>query len=219
MGLIASGGVTSGMLGNVCVFSGQIGSGQVGAFAIVSGLTVTPFGVASGYLASGAVTTNTMASGHITPATLAVQPYFSGFTGPITLERISGVRAVQITASGIRIAMASVSGRMPAHAIAVNNVESGFPVNLVVRGHLQVATDLANYSGYTGGLAFVGRSGQVVSVSGSFASGGTLSGDFGQTVGVLVNSGGLLVNMGWCVAYSGGTFALASAGVGPMGLY
>lgn len=226
MGLIASGGVQSGMLGAGCVLSGQIGSGQVGAFALVSGLVgLTPGSVASGFLADGAVLSGTVASGQLTtnhfasgiptPNSLLLTPHMSGFAGVITTEMISGVRAVQITASGYRIAMASVSGRMPAHGVSVQNVLSGRPLDLLVIGHVQIPiTTSGNFSGYTGSPAFVGRSGQIVSLSGSFNSGGHLSGDIGQQVGQVANSGGLLVNLA-TQTFSGGALGTYQPGVGP----
>lgn len=226
MGLIASGGVQSGMLGLGCVLSGQIGSGQVGAFALVSGLVgLTPEGVASGFLAAGSVLSGNVASGQLTtqhfasgvpsPNSLLVTPHMSGFAGVITTEMISGVRAVQVSASGYRIAMASVSGRMPAHGVVVQNVLSGRPADLLVIGSVQlpIATS-GNFSGYTGQACFVGRSGQLVSISGSFNSGGHLSGDLGQQVGVLFNSGGVLVNV-YPQTFSGGALGTFGGGVLP----
>lgn len=227
MGLIASGGVQSGMLGLGCVLSGQIGSGQVGAFALVSGLVgLTPGGVASGFLAdasvlsgtvaSGQLTTNHFASGVPSPNSLLVTPHMSGFAGSvISMEMISGVRAVQVHASGYRIAMAAVSGRMPAHGVVVQNVLSGRPVDLLTMGHVQLsAATSGNYSGYTGQPCFVGRSGQLVSISGSYNSGGHLSGDLGQQVGVLANSGGVLVNV-FPQTFSGGALGTFGGGLLP----
>ena len=226
MGLIASGGVQSGMLGLGCVLSGQIGSGQVGAFALVSGLVgLTPESVGSGFLAAGSVLSGNVASGQLatqhfgsgvpSPNTLLLTPHMSGFAGVISTEMISGVKAVQITASGYRIAMASVSGRMPAHGVVVQNVLSGRPVDLLVIGHVQQPSAVSgNFSGYTGQPSYVGRSGQIVSLSGSFNSGGHLSGDLGQQVGVIVNSGGVLVNM-IPTAFSGGALGTYQPGVGP----
>lgn len=214
------------MLGLGCVLSGQIGSGQVGAFALVSGLVgLTPGGVASGFLADGTVLSGNVASGQLTtqhfasgapsPNTLLLTPHMSGFAGVISTEMISGVRAVQITASGYRIAMASVSGRMPAHGVVVQNVLSGRPLDLLMFGHVQLPiTTSGNYSGYTGLPAFVGRSGQLVSLSGSFNSGGHLSGDLGQSVGQVVNSGGVLINLVF-TAFSGGALGTYQPGVGP----
>lgn len=266
MGLIASGGVTSGMLGNVCVFSGQVGSGQIGTVHMLSGtvgLTADSIGsgflgsgsvigwniasgeinsnhlgsgvvlsghiasgqvglnhlasgsVRSGVIASGQITTNHMASGIPSPNSFMVTPLMSGFVGcPITMEPISGVRAVQITESGYRIAMAAVSGRMPAHGIVVQNVLSGRPADLMLLGFVQMPSPaLGTYSGYN--TVYVGRSGQVVSISGSFNSGGHLSGDIGQVLGAVVNSGGFLVSLGIFASFSGGPLGTFTGGLLP----
>ena len=125
-----------------------------------------------------------------------VTPINSGSTlTMITEELISGVRAVAISQSGnIRIAMASVSGRMPAVGIVVDNVTSGQQVAVYTEGSFQLASGLGDYSGFIGSQLTVGRSGQIISLSGNF--GGLASGDLIQAIAVAQNSGRFLIGLG-----------------------
>ncbi len=137
-------------------------------------------------------------SGGTVSRALQQGPFFSGTVSTIiTEESISGVRAVAISPSGaIRIAMASVINRMPAMGIVVDNVASGIQVDVYAGGFTQTPAGVADYSGYTGQMVYVGRSGQVVTASGSWNSGSFLSGDFFQPVGEVMNSGGFVFNLG-----------------------
>lgn len=225
---IAGGGVGSGAIGPNSVLSGNIGSGQVGQFHLASGSVtsgaiasgqVGRFALSSGsvqgalgttpVLASGTIGTNDLASGVAAPANSSgtivraaqfVTPFQSGTSWSLlTEEIISGVRAVMVSQSGqLRVAMASVSGRMPAIGIVADGVLSGIPANVYTQGMFQLSSGLADYSGCLGKPVWVGRSGHVVSWSGSFNSGGlnVLSGgDFVQRIGVAVTSGGFVVNV------------------------
>ena len=170
MGLIASGGVTSGMLGTNAI---------------------RPENVASGSLAQ------------------LVSPSYSGGTSqPITAEIISGVRAVLIDTSGqVRIAMAAVSGRMPAIGVVKDNFLSGVVPTVLSVGSVQFGSGLADYSGALGARLFVGRSGQITTISGAWSSGGFASGDIGQVIAYTVNSGGANFNLGSYDYLSGGPMA------------
>jgi hypothetical protein len=109
----------------------------------------------------------------------------------LTEEIVSGSVAVCLSQSGnIRIAMASVSGRMPAVGVVFQNTLSGLPANVYTAGAFQFTSGLVDFSGYLGQSLFVGRSGQIVTTSGSFNSGGLLSGDVIQPIGYALNSGG-----------------------------
>ena len=159
--------------------SGTIASGQVG----------WP------HVSSGAIIATDTASG---VAVRYTAPVYSGLSAPstITEEIISGVRAVSFSQSGnLRVAMASVSGRMPAVGVVIDNVASGIQANTFTLGIFQLTSGMADYSGYTGQLVYVGRSGQLVTSSGSFNSGGLLSGDIVQTVGTVMNSGSPVISM------------------------
>lgn len=120
---------------------------------------------------------------------------------PLTAEEmISGLRAVCVSQSGnLRVAMASVSGRMPAVGIVTDNVLSGDRPNAVyTQGFIQPFSGMCDFSGYLGKGIYVGRSGQLVQWNASFNSGGfsLLAGaDFVQRLGVIVNSGGFLLNV------------------------
>ena len=217
-----AGGVGSGALGDGSVNSGNIGSGQIGTFHVASGqFTGFELGsgaivsgriasgqIGTGHLADGSVTSGDIASGAIhvyhhasgdvVRAAAAVVPFQSGIIPLITEEIISGVRAVNISQSGgIRIAMGSVSGRMPAIGVVIDNVLSGIPANVYTQGFFQVTSGMSDYSGWLGKPVWVGRSGQVVQWSGAFNSGGlnvASGGDFLQRIGVAINSGAFLLN-------------------------
>ena len=178
-------------LGSGSVLSGSIASGQVGPFALASGTSVP---------LSGTVGTYELGSGAVARGTQFVTPFHSGTAWSVlTEEIISGVRAVQLSQSGtLRQAMASVSGRMPAIGVVVDNVLSGIVANVYVHGAFQTTSGLADYSGYLGKPVWVGRSGQVVTWSGSFNSGGLLvasGGDFIQRLGIAYGSGAFLANV------------------------
>lgn len=178
------------------VQSGHVGSGAVLGQAL---------GV--GNIASGSLGTYDHASGCTVARAQAVAPLYSGLPwNQITAEIISGVRAVGYDQSGhIQIAMASVSGRMPAVGIIIDNVLSGISANVYTQGFFQFSSGLADYSGFLGRRVFVGRSGQLVTVSG--ANGAWLSGDFGQAMGNVTGSGSVLVNVSQ-VVFSGGPLGI-----------
>jgi len=202
-GRIASGQVGFGHLANGSVQSGSLASGIIGPFHISNG------GVLSGNIASGQIgpshhANGSVQSGHIASGQIALYHLASGhapqFTAPFvsgtnwslnTEEIVSGHRAVSISQSGkLRVAMASVSGRMPAIGFVFENVASGIAANVYTAGVFQTTSGMANYSGYLGRQVFVGRSGHIVTTSGSFNSGGFLSGDIWQPIGIATNSGG-----------------------------
>ncbi len=217
-----AGSVGSGSLGDGSVQSGNIGSGQIGTFHVASGqFTGFELGsgaivsgriasgqigtghlanaaVTSGDIASGSVDLFHLASGAVARAAAVCVPFQSGIVPLITEEIISGVRAVNISQSGtIRIAMASVSGRMPAVGVVFDNVAVGINANVYTQGAFQLSSGMADYSGWLGKPVWVGRSGQIVQWSGAFNSGGlnvASGGDFIQRIGIAVNSGAILVN-------------------------
>lgn len=183
--------------------------------------------ITSGYVASGALIDVNMVSGTTTTNALLVggAPMASG-TGTllpgiisVTAEDISGLRAVNFDGSGrLQIAMASLplSGRMPAVGIAVGNAAAGNSITWFQLGGHQYqmaagSSGTVDYSGYIGRRAWVGRSGQVVSISGAWNSGGHLSGDLGQSLGVIANSGGIYFNIDG-VEWSGGPLGMATGG-------
>jgi hypothetical protein len=100
------------------------------------------------------------------------------------------------------IAMASVSGRMPAVGVVADNRNSGDVVTVYTQGSLYPPiSGLCNFT--AGQPVFVGRSGQITNASGSFSSGGFSSGDLGQLMGVAGQTWQPLLNvMPW--ARSGG---------------
>ncbi len=182
--------VTSGFIAQNAVTSGNIGSGAVTGQA----------GGGAFDVASGTLGTYDHGSGTIVRGAQFVTPFQSGTSWSlITEEIVSGIRAVMISPSGnIRVAMASVSGRMPAIGIVVDGVLSGIPANVYQIGMFQTTSGLVDYSGQLGKPVWVGRSGQVVSWSGSFNSGGlnvASGGDFIQRIGVIVNSGAFVVGI------------------------
>lgn len=186
---LASGNVTSGYLGtianSIAVISGKIGSGAIQG------------SLGGGYfnIASGTIGTNDIGSGAvITAANYFILGSFN------TMELISGIRGAAINPSGyVQIAMASVSGRNPCFGLVTSNVASGSAATIYTAGQFQfnmtaASSGLVDYSGYVGQVAYLGRSGQVVSVSGSYNSGGFGPNDIIQELGIIVNSGSIVMN-------------------------
>lgn len=191
------------------------GSGDVGSGSILGQAGGGYFNVASGTLtavdfASGAHVRTAMQAGG--------QPMVSGTATmlpvivQIAAENVSGNCAVYATPSGtIGVAMAATSGRWPAIGVALGNALSGLTVIWAAVGALQLTSGMADYSGYVGRRVWLGRSGQIVTLSGSFGSGGHLSGDVGQPLGVVANSGAIWFNVN-PVFWSGGPLGLDVGG-------
>lgn len=226
-GAIGSGQVGFGHLADGSVRSGTIGSGQVSTNHLTSGATVAASGsiqifqlgsgaVNSGHVSSGAVLgqdgggaftvasgtlgKNDLSSGAIIRAAQYGTPFQSGTSWQLTAEEpISGVRAVLVSQSGrLLMAMASVSGRMPAIGIVVENVASGINANVYTHGAFQFSSGMTDFSGWLGKTVWVGRSGQVVQWSGGFNSGGFnvgSGGDFFQRLGTITGSGSIVANV------------------------
>ena len=217
-GAIQSGRIASGQVGNFHISSGAVTSGRLGVtgspdgtkylrddftWQAVVGGGLTSGAVQSGHIGNNAVLSGNIASGqigqyHMQSGTTVrfVSPILSGnATSIVTTEMISGIRAVALNQSGLlQIAMAGTSTRMPAIGVVVDKVTSGIQVNVFTEGIFQTTSGLADHSGYVGQRLFVGRSGNIVSASGSFNSGGLLSGDISQVIGVAINSGAFIVN-------------------------
>ena len=149
--------------------------------------------IAAGGIGSGMIGSGAIASGHLASGFATV---LAGTLSLTTEEVISGVCAVNVSQSGLlRVAMASVSGRMPAIGIVSDNVASGVVANIQRVGTVQFTSGMADFSGWLGKTVWVGRSGQVVQWSGSWNSGGlntASGGDFIQRLGVAVNSGSVI---------------------------
>jgi hypothetical protein len=190
-GAVASGAV-QGFFGTTPdIASGTVGFWDFGSGAVVAG-SVGSGAIRSGNIASGQLSSYHLASGTLADSSQYVLRFVSGLSHmtAITEETISGVRAVCLSQSGnLRVAMASVSGRMSAIGVVVDNVLSGIQVNAYTDGTFQFTSGMADYSGYIGQILYVGRSGQIVTSSGSFNSGGILSGDITQPLGVVFGSG------------------------------
>jgi len=220
---LSSGIITSGDVGNNAVTSGNIASGAVGLFHMASGFagwsggggaSITSGSITSGDIGNNAVTSGNIASGAVGLFQLAsgaingltatyaenVAPFpTNAGVNPITQELISGAYAVAISPSGnLWIAMASVSGRMPAVGVVAGQFSSGVTlgVNLVSQGIGGTnASGLTNFAQY-GQPVWVGRSGQLCLSSGGFMSGGFASGDVRQQIGTSISSGFMIVNPG-----------------------
>ena len=176
---IGSGQVVSGKIGNAAVVSGSIASGSIGHFHVASGA------ITSGQLGVAGTPTGTnflrddfnWATPAANNAEILIDSTF------ITAELISGGRAVALNTSGrLQIAMASVSGRMPAIGVLETNVLSGQSATIVQKG--RAISPSFNFSGQIGNPMYVGASGTIetTAFSGSevqslgvaaFASGGT----------------------------------------------
>ena len=230
-GSLTSGQVTSGYLGNASVVSGSIASGQVGMMALASG-SVTVNDLASGFstsvltsgmigsgaivgslgggyfnIASGTIGPNDITSGYSPQQTAIIM---SGGLFPVqTAMLISGVRAVSYNQSGyLQIAQASVSGTMPAIGIVVDNVASGINAIVWINGVFQFSSGMGNFSGYVSKPIYCGNSGQLVTASGSWNSGGLSTTAIVQYMGVAgPNSGAFTLDVGTPMSQSGGVIA------------
>lgn len=227
-GIVYSGNIAAAQIGTPHIASGGFTSGAIGSGTLINAL-VASGGFQSGVIGSGTIGTYEHASGAILASCVDLIPVNSGALenspAVITAEPVSGVRAVQIDTSGhIRIAMAAVSGRMPACGIVTDNVASGIRTNLRVAGFVQFPTagsgQTADFSGQVGSRLWVGLSGQLLTASGAAwaggGSGGWLSGAFTQALGVVANSGGAVYNVtphSWSGNLSSG-LGLFLAGVG-----
>jgi hypothetical protein len=198
---LLSGGVTSGDLGPNVVVSGNVASGALNGAIGGANDSIASGSVGSTNIGSGQIQNVNLASGTIARAANYAGVFFSGLWGfpLITEETISGARAVHVTQSGtLRVAMASVSGRMPAVGISFDNVLSGIPAIVYTQGAFQFTSGMNDFSGYLGKALFVGRSGQIVAQSGNWNSGGlnAASGqDLIQRVGLIINSGGCSISV------------------------
>lgn len=211
---VASGSLAGFELGSGAIVSGRIASGQVGVRHYADG-SIQSGAIGSGQLASGHMDQNFITN--IAGATNSGQvefgaqfaggtPSVSGATGDrlpgpemrlITAEIISGGRAVRINSSGrLEIAMASLSGRAGACGVSLGNALSGLSLQWAMVGTIQHTSGMADYSGYLGRRIWVGRSGQLVTISGSWNSGSFAStGDVWMAIGYAANSGGVVFNV------------------------
>lgn len=201
-----------GLLAPEAIGSGYIKSGAITARAYTNGeLHCIASGALAGLdLASGATTRTSLQAGGnpIASSFLVFRPVISN----ITEEIVSGPVAVHLTQSGtLRIAMASVSGRSPAVGFSLVNGLSGVVLQWSQVGPYQFSSGMADYSGFVGGRLWLGRSGQIVSMSGSWGSGGHASGDVGQPLGIAANSGGAFLNV-FPFMTSGGPLGVTAGG-------
>ena len=238
-GNIASGQIGPNHIGSGAVLSGHVASGQLGTNHIASGqLTGFELGsgaIVSGRIASGQVGFNHVASGQIsdtrfTSGATIYNAFVAGGTpvvsgtnvggnpallpplASISAEIISGNVAVCFDQSGnIMVAKAATSGRWPAVGVSMGNSLSGLTVQWSQVGSLQMPSGMADYSGYGQRRVWLGRSGQITTISGSWSSGGFASGDVGQPIGVVVNSGGFYFNV-IPVFWSGSPLGVAAVG-------
>ena len=224
---ITSGSIASGDIGNNSVTSGNIASGQISLFHMASGFngwsggggaSLTSGSITSGYIGNAAVTSGNIASGQIAMSHLASgmpQAITSGLIAqsgnanvntPVysqnTTQMISGVRAVSFNGTGaVQIAMASVSGTMPAVGVVYDNVASGSAAQIYDRGSVTIGSGAMTAIGQP---VWVGRSGQICNMSGTFMSGGFSSGDVGQMIGTAQGTLSFLVRVGDPILWSGG---------------
>lgn len=213
-----SGAVMAGQLGSGAVQSGNYASGSIASGMLASGLLAN---IGGGSVTSGSIVTIDFASGAVSPFSEGLVQWLSGFSlaSVITQETISGICAVNLNSGALQVAMASVVGRMPAIGIVVDNVASGIQVNVYSDGMFQVPvlSGMSIYSGYIGQNIFVGRSGQIVTSSGSVNSGGLQSGDIYQPIGWAVNNSGISVSVTSQLPFVPGLITSGQIGSGQVG--
>ncbi len=164
------------------VIGGYISPAGGGGGSILAGSVV------SGSIASGSLSNTLFASGTLIDSARWLQDDF--YT---TAEAISGTRCVGFTQSGyLQVAMAGVSGRMPAIGVCTTNYASGAAALLITQGRAMSAQFNVSgnfFSGFLNQLCYVGTSGEFVSISGiPFASG-----NIQQAIGMIVSNSGLFV--------------------------
>lgn len=206
-GLTLSGAIGSGQIGSPHIATNSIVSGKVQQYAVV-GSQVLPN---SGQIASGSIGTPDIGITAIVPyaqTSLLLGPTSSGVQlpavgiTPVLGESFgigTGDQPVCVDQSGFIIhARAAVSGRMPAIGILLsgpNNTTHTPIASPIVTSYFSLGT-AGVFSGYENAPIYVGRSGGLVLSSGSFNSGGFVSGDFIQQVGVVLNNSGCAYNIG-----------------------
>ena len=120
-------------------------------------------------------------------------PFFASEAGPMGC-------AVNFGSGNLaRVAMASVSGRMPAAAVAPNGLTSGMGVVCALQG---VCPGTLQSGAQLGKVVYVGRSGEISVLSGGSLSGGFLSGDIIQPIGTVMTSGKFLYEVAF-ITFSG----------------
>lgn len=181
-------------LGFVTSQSGMMVAGD--SYYVPATYWITSGQIASGsldpsLLASGAVGSGQTASGCIVTFTKQAVSYYT------TKETVSGGRPVAIDQSGLAwIAMASLSGRMPAIGFQVNGALSGSVLEVITQGIATPASGLNNIR--PGRIVWVNASGYVGNISGGFLSGGLggaalISGTLAQVFGYATHSGQIYV--------------------------
>ena len=209
---LGSGAVVANTVGSGAIVSGNIASGQIGPNHLGSG-AVTSGAIASGQVSQFALSSGAVNSGHT--ASGAVITYARDIISDLftCTETISGVRCVTFDPVGsgqIRLAMAAVSGRMPAIGVVFENQLSGDICKVVSLGHVIPPTTAMGsgvcISGRIGKSLWVGASGQLVVLSGggpTIGVGATNSGAYGQRMGVSAMSGTVLVQLNPNMQFSG----------------
>lgn len=206
-GHIASGSIgrfhLANNIGNVAggqpIFAPQSIFGQAagGVFHIASG-SIGPLNIGSGNIRSGNVASGQIGSFHIGSGTTFTAVALGISDLLVTTEVITGFLAVHINKSGLAdIAMAAISGRMPAVGIAVSGAVSGGTI-MVLHAGIAVSpiSGFLDASGRMGHTLYVGRSGVVTALEPTGNSG-----DLIQKIGVTVLSGTMIVQPGG--VYSG----------------
>lgn len=203
------------------IASGTINSQDLGS-GIVTNLYLGSGAVQSGAYASGSISTYKIASGTTDPSAQEVKLFVSGGIWTVlSSETISGGRCVSVDPSiagpAVRVAMAALSGRMPAvgYLPSSENVLSGIQCNIRMGGMVAQTSGMGDFSGMIGRRVWVANSGQLCVLSGSWWSGGALSGSVAQNMGVIVtNLSGMVastiaLNISPFV-YSGGPLGIAN---------
>lgn len=165
-GLILSGGVTSGLIGNAAVLSGSLASGIVGRFALASGA------VNSGHIGNTAVVSGSLASGIVGRFALASGAVNSGHIGNNAVTSgnyASGSVSDNILSSGAvrsgHIAQASVLSGTLASGATGNNLLDGFFHFDTVAGSPAIGVLPVGNSGGLWQTFPTGNSGQILTVA------------------------------------------------------
>lgn len=113
-------------------------------------------------------------------------PFYASESGAI------GCAIQMVSGSIVRLAQASISGRMPAVGVAPSGLTSGQGIIVYQRG---VCTGSLASGARLGEKVYVGRLGTIDVLSGGTLSGGFLSGDVIQPIGTVMSSGKYLYDV------------------------
>lgn len=185
--------ITPGNIASGTIWPNDFGGGVVASAAIGATAIGNPHINTTDPLQSGAIASGQVGTFHATSGMMVTQAKLGVDDSIVTTENVSGFMCVAVNKSGLaQVAMAAVSGRMPAVGIAMSGALSGGTIRLLMQGlAIPAASGLLDQSGRVGMTAYVNRSGNITTLAPT-----ANSGDLIQKIGVVILSGKLMVMPG-----------------------